>query len=251
MERRTTRRRTARIQRRADDNRPVSPTSDRIARPPHPAWPQPPARLPIAAVVSAAGLVAVLVWGLLVRDDTSALGFLVWFNGLRNPLLDGLAAVVAVGLSPAAAVAIGVLFALLVAWRTRSILVGLGAGFAVAAGWLSSGAIKVIVDRPRPDWAALTNHIGVAETDASFPSGHVAFAASLAVVATLLVWRTRHRWWVMAAGLVLTALAAVGRLYAGVHDPSDVIAAALCGLFGGVLAYAVAGWLLGRIRTAR
>lgn len=220
----------------------VPEVTETPARPLARQWPSSPGTL--ALVVSLVGVAAILLWGLWIRADTNELGFVVWLNSLHSPVLDALGRFAAVIVGPALAVVWGLVFAGIVAWRSRSVAIGLGAGLAVGLSWASSAVIKLLVDRPRPDWNAIGHHVGVMEVDPSFPSGHVTFIASLTVVTCLLLWRTRFRWWAIVLGALATLLIAVSRMYVGAHYLSDVIAAALYGLFGGILAYALVGWLL-------
>lgn len=96
-----------------------------------------------------------------------------------------------------------------------------------AVGWLSSELGKAIVGRPRPPADAV--HALVAETRPdSFPSGHTAFAFSLALAVFLVLAKTPlQRWVAGVAGLLLTCGVAVSRVYLGVHYPSDTVGAVL------------------------
>lgn len=101
-----------------------------------------------------------------------------------------------------------------------------------AGTYLIQGGLKELVERPRPDlWPRL-----IAESSFSFPSGHAMAAATFY---PLLAWDVaRHRpgrgrpAFVLAACFVL--FIGFGRLYLGVHWPSDVLA----------------GWALGLVQTA-
>lgn len=203
-----------------------------------PSWPGSRGALRIAVTTAVIGLIATLIIGLLIRGSDAGLGAGLWLNGLHSPVLDDLSQAVAVAFRPTSAVVIGVLLAIVVALRTRHLMWGLRAGAAVACGWLVAGVLKVIVARPRPVWTDAVHTVVPPETDPSYPSGHVAFAAALATVVLLLTWRTTARWWVMAAGVLLVVITALTRVYAVVHYPSDVIAGAVCGMCGAVLAVA-------------
>ena len=67
----------------------------------------------------------------------------------------------------------------------------------------------------------------------SFPSGHSAFA--FFCMHYLALFRRKARYWLWA----LAALAAIGRVYVGVHFPLDCLAGALLGIFGAWLAFMV------------
>jgi undecaprenyl-diphosphatase len=108
------------------------------------------------------------------------------------------------------------------------------------AGWLifiGSGAslidnlVKVLVARQRP--AADLVHILNPQTGYSFPSGHAVFYTWVAVmvasaVAPKLALRARPFLWLGAALLIL--IACLGRVYDGVHWPTDVIGGVLLAL---------------------
>ena len=88
--------------------------------------------------------------------------------------------------------------------------------------------IKFTIRRSRPegDWGAVYR-----KTDPhSFPSGHAARAAMIAILALL--------WCPIAIGLALTLwalLVSLARIAMGVHYPSDVLAGAILGVSFGVV----------------
>lgn len=94
----------------------------------------------------------------------------------------------------------------------------------IAVGWNSSELAKLIVARNRPPARfSLQPEIG----SNSFPSGHTAFAISLAVAMAMLAHGTR--WFLLSVvlGTVWTLLIAFTRLYIGAHYPLDVVGSVL------------------------
>jgi membrane-associated phospholipid phosphatase len=79
--------------------------------------------------------------------------------------------------------------------------------------------LKNLFGRARPDDFLL--EIG----SPSFPSGHAANAATLAVTLALIL----GRWWVWVAGALYTLMMAISRTYLGVHWLSDTLGGVLLG----------------------
>jgi undecaprenyl-diphosphatase len=118
-----------------------------------------------------------------------------------------------------------------------------------AVAWIAVGVatvvaielIKDLVARPRPElWPRLVTQGG-----SSFPSGH---AVATAAFYPLLAWAvTRHRPRLFPAALafatILVLLVSLGRLYLGLHWPTDVLAGWAIGAAESTAAIA---WLKGR-----
>jgi undecaprenyl-diphosphatase len=108
------------------------------------------------------------------------------------------------------------------------------AGATVAVALVIAHFVSVAVDRPRPfvAHAASIHPFLTHAADPSFPSDHSTAAFAIAVAVAL-----RQRNW-GAILIVLAAVVAAGRVFLGLHYPTDVIAGAALGT-----ATAVVLWL--------
>jgi membrane-associated phospholipid phosphatase len=110
-------------------------------------------------------------------------------------------------------------------WRESVFLV-----VAVSGQALVFFFVQLTVTRQRPHVKRLDS----SPPTSSFPSGHTGAATALFVASALLVaWYVRRRWVKILGVTVLLAvplLVAYGRLYRGMHHPTDVLAAFLNGL---------------------
>jgi membrane-associated phospholipid phosphatase len=138
-----------------------------------------------------------------------------------------------------AALAVVVIALLFVFTRRGALLMALGS---MASLW--DGAIfKPLLHRPRP--AASLVHVREAASGYSFPSGHATFYTWFAIllvaaVAPLVRRQWRPLLWAVAAGLILVGC--LGRLWAGVHWPSDVAGGFLLSLAWVAIVYSAAGF---------
>ncbi len=118
-------------------------------------------------------------------------------------------------------------------WAEVGVLV-VGAGLIV----LGVHELKAAVDRPRPG----VGLVGV--SGSSFPSAHAAYATFYVWLAVTIVMRLRPGMArgaaVIAAGIVITALIGLSRVYLGVHYMSDVSAGWALGIVAFSLCAAVA-----------
>ena len=101
---------------------------------------------------------------------------------------------------------------------------------AVSAQALVFLCVTLTIDRQRPH----VRHLDSSPPTSSFPSGHTGAATALFVASALLVlWFVRKRWVKILAVTVLVAvplLVAYGRLYRGMHHPTDVVGSYINGL---------------------
>jgi endonuclease/exonuclease/phosphatase family metal-dependent hydrolase/membrane-associated phospholipid phosphatase len=177
--------------------------------------------LPTAAV--AAAVVLAGAWVLASRevgDWEVDLGR--WAYDLPDAFRPVLEAVMQTGTQVAPLVA-AILLAGFAGWRWRAAGV-LAAGWAT---WLSSWAIKAIVDRPRPTEAELQRQLRIQLDNGSFTSSHAAIAAALAT-SLLLLGRPRRP--VAAVLVVVPVLTGLARMHLAAHWALDVIGGAALGV---------------------
>jgi len=113
-----------------------------------------------------------------------------------------------------------------------------------AASVVSAGLVQVLKNvfaRPRPEDMLVVADIG------SFPSGHVANAATMAVVLGFIIQRT----WVWIAGLAYAILMMLSRTYLGAHWISDTIGGLVLGAGVAIILWAPLAHRLYRERHRR
>ncbi|HEY9365817.1 MAG TPA: phosphatase PAP2 family protein [Agromyces sp.] len=118
-----------------------------------------------------------------------------------------------------------------------------GALYFIVASAASAGVVQVLkhlFGRARPEDMIVVSDFG------SFPSGHVANAATIAVVVGVIVPRA----WVWVVGAVYTALMAYSRTYLGAHWLTDTLGGALAGAGVALLLWAALAGPLERERVA-
>jgi len=145
----------------------------------------------------------------LINDAHSPLGDM--FFGTITGLGDGLV--------------ISLLCSLLMLFRLR---LGIASLLAFLVSGLIAQLLKRLFDMPRPP--AVLDHVhvlGHSLTSHSFPSGHAASDGVMVLLAFLLWSRADWRSWGVA---MLFLLAAIGRIYVGVHFPVDVAAGLMIGI---------------------
>lgn len=131
------------------------------------------------------------------------------------------------------------LLALICAKTRRS---GAASAIALLIGLiLVSVILKPLVARPRPYVIieGLRNLVDESKDPNSFPSGHTCAAFGLAVA-----WSRSMRSRMVSVMVYLMAvLMGFSRLYVAVHNPSDVIVGALCGVLSATIAiYILTAW---------
>ncbi|MFT4220479.1 MAG: phosphatase PAP2 family protein [Microbacterium sp.] len=148
-----------------------------------------------------------------------------FFVSVRGPALESIAfALNWVGGGWFAVYAVPLLGAALLALRRRF----WAAGYFVAALAVSAlfvQIVKHVFGRVRPDDMIVVSDFG------SFPSGHTANAATMAVVLAVLFPRV----WVAVAGAAWMALMAMSRMLLGAHWLTDTVAGALLGASAALL----------------
>jgi membrane-associated phospholipid phosphatase len=125
--------------------------------------------------------------------------------------------------------AVLVTLVVLLIWRSLRLALEFAVSIGVASG--VGEVLKVIFHRPRPSHDLV--HVIDVATGWSFPSGHAIYYTWLAACLVLLVAPRLGRpvravIWVVAAALIVVGC--LGRLWAGVHWPTDVIGGFLVGV---------------------
>lgn len=194
----------------------------------------------IAAISAGAGFAVTLLLGLLVRIDAIAdeidVEFMADILELRGPGGEAVSRVfdfLGGGWFAIFALPIGVAVVFLLLRRPWAALVFIITS-AVSAGIVQ--ALKALFGRARPEDILLDLDSG------SFPSGHAANAATIAVLFAVLLMRR----WVIVVGAVYVVLMALSRTYLGAHWVTDTVGGILLGA-----SVALAAWAIFATRLAR
>ena len=149
------------------------------------------------------------------------------FQSFRSGWLDD-AAIAASSFGHVAVAVLSIVMLPIVLWAVRRRADSLAALLVLAADALNQG-LKVVVDRPRPEFSLLTS----SPSSPAFPSGHsfhaIVLFGLLIVIAGELIKPPRIRRGIQALLCVVILAVGASRVYLGVHWPSDVIGAYVIG----------------------
>lgn len=120
-------------------------------------------------------------------------------------------------------------------WTALYVLLAIGLSAAVVQG------LKIAFGRARPEDILLTIDSG------SFPSGHVANAATLMAVLAIITWKR----WVVIVGAVYVILMALSRTYLGAHWVTDTIGGLLIGAGAAIILWAPFAYRILRERQGK
>ncbi|AGZ40609.1 phosphatase PAP2 family protein [Actinoplanes friuliensis] len=113
---------------------------------------------------------------------------------------------------------------------------------AVCAQALIFFLTTLVIDRPRPS----VDHMDVSPPTSSFPSGHTSASVALYLGLAVILYRLTDKIWLKRACWLLLLIpigVALGRMYRGMHHPSDVTASFLN---GGICVWVMARAILDR-----
>ncbi|MDQ4212632.1 phosphatase PAP2 family protein [Microbacterium sp. ASV81] len=183
-----------------------------------------PARRPLVAVIVAVvGAIVVLGLGFVMKPSQADQGLVVALNTLHTGVWGSFANAVYHGIEPVPAVAITLVIAAVVWAVSRSLRTAILFGLTVALTWLPVAAVKIVVNRPRPDASLLSHPFSPLQTDGSFPSGHTAYVVALAIAFWFLLRGTRYAWAPIVFGVVATVAIGLAVVSDGLHFPTDVL----------------------------
>lgn len=179
----------------------------------------------IPLIVAIVGVMIVAAGGVVLANSAFDKPVNVALHVLHKGMLGNLGDLVYKGFGPVPAVLGTAAITLILLLVRRDLRFASTFAVTIAVTWLSSGVVKLAVNRPRPGLSPLaTGH------DPSYPSGHMVFMTAVIVTAYLLTSSMRGRvLWAVLGGAFLTIFAFV-LISDGVHFPTDVIASAVWGV---------------------
>ena len=205
-------------------------------------------RRPLTAVVTAVvGALAVVALGFAMKATQADQAMVVALNQTHTGWWGALGSAVYRGIEPVPAVAITLVIAAAVWAGSRSLRTAILFGLTVAFTWLPVAAIKILVDRPRPDAALLAHPFSPLQTDGSFPSGHTAYVVALAIAFWFLLRGTRFSWLPVVLGVAATVVIGLAVVSDGLHFPTDVLGSVIWSLSTA----AAVRWLIVDVIAAR
>ena len=183
-----------------------------------------PTRRPLVAVLIAVlGAILVVTLGFVMKAGQADQGLSVALNKLHTGAWGAFSNAVYQAIEPVPAVVITAVIAAVVWAVSRSLRTALLFGLTVALTWLPVAAVKIIVDRPRPDPALLSHPFSPVQVDGSVPSGHTAYIVALAFAFWFLLRDTRYSWAPVVFGVIGTAVVGLAVVSDGLHFPTDAL----------------------------
>ncbi|MDQ2756782.1 MAG: phosphatase PAP2 family protein [Actinomycetota bacterium] len=185
-----------------------------------------PSRHPVATLVVAVVAIALITSiGFALRaDPTIDSGTTETLNALHAGPIGNVTTFVYRLFSPVPAVILTVILAAGI-WAASGRL-RLAAAFAgvVAATWIPSDIIKLMVHRPRPDPHLMAHPYTPLQVDPSYPSGHMVFVTVLVIALIYVLHGSRWSRLAVSGGALLIIGVAASLTIDAVHYPTDVAA---------------------------
>jgi undecaprenyl-diphosphatase len=145
-----------------------------------------------------------------------------WFAAHRTPTLNGLSqAASMVGATPTV-IGVAVIIIVLILAVTRLWRPAVFLATALIGEVLMFLAVVSLIDRERPPVVRLDPHLPTS----SYPSGHLAATLCLygsTAIVVLTATRRPWRWLVLALAIIAPLVVSWGRLYRGMHHPTDLL----------------------------
>jgi undecaprenyl-diphosphatase len=192
---------------------PGTTTVNGILRPSrHPVW---------VVVIAVLGAALVTVTGLVLRAHHLDQALALALNELHTGAIGAAADLAYKGLGPVPAVVITVVVTGVIWATTRRLPVAAAFAGVIAFSWLSSGVVKLIVHRPRPDVHVLSHPFSPVQVDPSYPSGHTVFVTTFVIALLFLLRGTRWMPVGVVAGVIAILFISTAVSIDAVHFPTD------------------------------